>query len=52
MPSLVEIGTVILGRFLNFVNAFSLFRNYLFLEKGVALNLMKIESPLPKVTFG
>ena len=35
-------------RFLNFVNLFSLIRNYLPLEKGVALHLNKIESPLLK----
>ena len=32
-------------RFLNFVNVFSLFRNYLPLEKGGALHLNKVESP-------
>ena len=31
-------------RFLNFVNVFSLFRNYLPLEKGGALHLNKLES--------
>ena len=35
-------------RFLNFVNVFSLFRNYLPLEKGGALHLNKLESPPPK----
>ena len=35
-------------RFLNFVNVFSLFRNYLPLEKGGALHLNKLESPSPK----
>ena len=35
-------------RFFNFVNVFSLFRNYLPLEKGGALHLNKLESPLPK----
>ena len=35
-------------RFLYFVNVFLLFRNYLPLEKGVALHLKKPESPLPK----
>ena len=35
-------------RFLNFVNAFSLIRNYLPLEKGGALHLNKLESPSPK----
>ena len=34
--------------FLNFVNVFSLFRNYLPLEKGRAIHLNKLESPLPK----
>ena len=32
-------------RFLNFINTFSLFRNYLPLEKGEALHLNKLESP-------
>ena len=36
------------GRFFNFVNIFSLFRNYLPLEKGGALRLNKLESPSPK----
>ena len=36
-------------RFLNFVNVFSLFRNYLPLEIGGALNLNKLESPSPKL---
>ena len=35
-------------RFLNFVNIFSLFRNYLPLEKGGAHHLNKLESPSPK----
>ena len=35
-------------RFLIFVNVFSLFRNYLPLEKGGALHLNKFESPSPK----
>ena len=35
-------------RFLKFVNLFSLFRNYLPLEKGGALLLNKLESPSPK----
>ena len=34
--------------FLNFVNLFSLFLNYLPLEKGGALHLNKTESPSPK----
>ena len=34
--------------FLNFANVFSLFRNYLPLEKGRALHLNKLESPLLK----
>ena len=35
-------------RFSNFVNIFSLFLNYLPLEKGGALHLNKLESPSPK----
>ena len=35
-------------RFLNFIIVFSLFRNYLPLEKGVSLHLNKFESPSPK----
>ena len=35
-------------RFLNFANVFSLFYNYLPLEKIRALHLNKLESPLPK----
>ena len=35
-------------RFFSFVNVFSLFRNHLPLEKGVALHLNKSESPSPK----
>ena len=35
-------------RFLNFVNIFSQFCNYLPLKKGRALNLKKLESPSPK----
>ena len=34
--------------FFNFVNVYSLFRNYLPLEKGGALHLNKLESPSPK----
>ena len=34
-------------RFLNKLKAFSLFRNYLPLEKGMALHLNKFESPSP-----
>ena len=46
----VEIGPVVLGKriFYIFVNVFSLFRNYLHLEKGRALHLNKLESPSPK----
>ena len=35
-------------RFLNYVNCFLLFCNYLPLEKGGALHLNKLESPSPK----
>ena len=38
-------------RFLNFVNVFLLFHNYLPLEKGGALHLNKLESPSPKDTL-
>ena len=38
-------------RFLNLVNVVSLFHNYLPLEKGGALYLNKLESPLPKNVF-
>ena len=50
MLSLVEIGSVVLEKkiFLNFVNLFSLFRNYLPLEKGGVLYLNKVESPSSK----
>ena len=47
VPSLVEI-VFWRRRFLNFVNAFSLFRYYLPLEKGGVLCLNKLESPSPK----
>ena len=50
MQSLVEIGPLVLEKkiFLNFVIVFSLFHNYLPLEKGRVLHLNKIESPSPK----
>ena len=35
-------------KFITFINVFSLFRNYLGLEKSVALYLNKLESPSPK----
>ena len=38
--------------FLSFVNLFLLFRNYLPLEKGGALNLNKLDSPYPRVILG
>ena len=38
-------------RFLNFVNVFSLFHNYLPFGKGVVLHLKKLESPSPKVAL-
>ena len=38
-------------RFFNFVNVFSLFLNYLPLEKGGTLHLNKTESPSPKDTL-
>ena len=46
VPILVENGSVILEKkFFHFVNVFTLFRNYLPLEKGGALHLNKLESP-------
>ena len=49
MPNLVEIGNVVLQKmfFLNLVNVFSPFRNYIPLEKGGALHLNKLESWIP-----
>ena len=51
MPSLVELGSVVLEKmiFFNFVNVFLLFRSYIHLEKdrGLYLNI-KLEFPLPK----
>ena len=38
-------------RFLNFIKVFSLFRNYLPLERGSALHLNKLDSPSPKDAF-
>ena len=40
--------TLIERGFLNFVNIFSLFCNYLPLKKGLSLHLNKFESPSPK----
>ena len=37
--------------FFNFVNVFSLFRNYLLLEKGGPLHLNKLDSPSPRVAL-
>ena len=49
MPSLVEIDPVVLEKkIFNFINIFSLFRNYLPMEKGGAHHLIKLESPLPE----
>ena len=50
MPCLIEIGPVVLEKniFFNFVNVFSLFPNYLPLEKGGALHLNMLESPSHK----
>ena len=50
LPSLVEIGSVVLEKriLFNFINVFSLFHNYLFLEKGGAPHLNKLKSPSPK----
>ena len=40
------------GRFFNFVNVFSLFRDYLPLGKGVVYYLNKLEFPSPKNALG
>ena len=45
VPSLFEIGLVVL---FNFVNIFSLFLYYIPLGKGRALHLNKLEFPIPK----
>ena len=48
VPSLVEIGWVALEKkIIKFVNVFSLFLNYLILEKVRFLHFNKLESPLP-----
>ena len=48
MPSMAEIGTVVIGKknVINFVNVlvFSLFRYYLPLKKGMAFLLNKFDS--------
>ena len=45
VPSLVEIGSVVLEKILKFLQTFSLFRYYYYLplEKGVAFHLNKLE---------
>ena len=48
MPSLVEIGPVVLEEIFKFLNVFSLFRNHLPLDNGKVLHLNKLESPAPK----
>ena len=48
VPSLVEIGPVVLKKEIFFVNVFLLFRNYLHLEKGKALHLNKLGFISPK----
>ena len=45
VPNLVEIGPVVLEKILNFVNVFSLYCNYLPLEKDGALHLNKHKFP-------
>ena len=53
MPILVETGSVFLEKNnLKFVDVFLQFHNYLPLEKGGALHLNKIKSPLQKVDIG
>ena len=45
------VDSVVLEKKIFYVNVFSLFRNYLPLEKGEALHLKKLESPSPKDTL-
>ena len=53
VPRLVKLVQWFLRRgFFNFVNVFSIFRNYLPLEKGRALHLNKFESPSSKDALG
>ena len=42
---------ILIRRFLNVVNVFSLFRNYLPLETDMVLHMNKLESPLPNDAF-
>ena len=52
LPSLVENGHwYYRRRFLNFVNVFSLLRNYLTLEKGGVLHLNKLIYPSSKASY-
>ena len=52
VSNLVKIGPVVLEKkILKFVNVFSLFSNYLPLEKGGALHLNKTEFPSPKIAL-
>ena len=52
VPRLVEMAQWFRRRgFFNFVNVFSLFRNYLPLKKGGGLHLNKLESSSPKDAF-
>ena len=46
--ALCQVWLVLRRRFLNFINVFSLFRNFLPLEKGETLDLIKLEFPSPK----
>ena len=49
MQSLVDVEPVVLEKkIFKVLNVFSIFRNYLPLEKGGALHLNKLESPSPK----
>ena len=50
MPSLFVTGPMILVKedFINFINVFLLFRNYLPLKRGVGLHFNKLESPSPQ----
>jgi hypothetical protein len=48
VPSLIEIGMLVLKKIFKIVSVFLLFPYYLPLEYGVALHMNKSDSPLPK----
>jgi hypothetical protein len=48
MPSLIEIGQLVLEKILKIFSVFLLFCDYLPLEKGNPIHLKNLESPPPK----